>query len=59
MTALLSAGGKLIFAGFSLGIGFWMSKKLTNIIDEKLSLYDNSLITRLGKQMDLSNSQTS
>lgn len=44
---------KLISMGFCLGIGFWASKKLTNVVDEKLALYDQRNIERLAKEMNL------
>lgn len=45
---------KLISAGFCLGIGFWASKKLTNLVDEKLLIYDERKLKQLAKEMDLS-----
>lgn len=44
---VLAAAGKLIGAGACLGIGFWMSKKLTNVADEYLAYYDERRIARL------------
>lgn len=46
LTALATAG-KLVGAGVCLGIGFWASKKLTNIADEYLAYYDEKKIAKL------------
>ena len=51
-TALVA--GKLITAGFCLGIGFWASKKLTNLVDEKLFIYDKRKIKQLETEMGVS-----
>lgn len=40
MGAAAITAGKLIAAGACLGIGFWMSKKLTGIADYYLVLWD-------------------
>lgn len=45
---------KLISAGFCLGIGFWASKKLTNLVDEKLLIYDKRKIKQLEQEMNIS-----
>ena len=47
--------GKLLFSGIFLGIGFWASKKLTNLVDEKLILYDSRKLQQLAKEMGLDN----
>lgn len=51
VTALTTA--KLVGTGFCFGIGFWAAKKLTNVLDEKLALYDHKEIERLAKEMNL------
>jgi len=48
METLGIATAKLVAAGFCLGLGFWASRKLTNIIDEKLLLYDKRKLIELG-----------
>lgn len=45
--------GKLIAAGACLGIGFWASKKLTNLVDEKLLIYDKRKLKQLEAEMGL------
>ena len=52
-TAALTTA-KLVAAGFCLGLGFWASKKLTNIVDEKLKLYDGRYIRQLEQEMGVS-----
>ena len=46
-------GAALVAAGCCLGVGFWLSKKITNKIDEKLCLYDKRALARLEREMDL------
>ena len=38
-TAISFTAGKLVAAGFCLGLGFWMSKQFTNVADEYIALY--------------------
>jgi hypothetical protein len=38
---------KLISMGFSLGLGFWLSKKLSGLIDELLFLMNKKKIAQL------------
>jgi len=52
-TAALTTA-KLVTAGFCLGLGFWASKKLTNLVDEKLLIYDKRKIKQLEEEMGLS-----
>lgn len=49
----LAMTGKLVIGGFCLGIGFWGSKKLTNLIDQKLLEYDNRRLKKLSEEMNL------
>lgn len=55
MTVAATTAVKLISAGFCLGIGFWASKKLTNVIDEKLLMYDKRKLKQLEREMELNN----
>ena len=45
--------GKMIFSGACLGVGFWMSKKITNVMDEYLFMYDKRKLEQLSKEMNL------
>lgn len=47
------AAGKLIAYGTCLGIGFWVSKKLTNKVDEVLLKYDKRKLKQLEEEMNL------
>lgn len=47
------ATGKLVVYGFFIGVGFWASRKFTNLVDEKLILYDNRKLRQLAKEMQL------
>lgn len=38
---------QLLMAGFTLGIGFWASRKLTGFIDELLFTMDRKQLTEL------------
>jgi len=40
MTSVALTVGKLVAAGTCLGVGFWMSKKLTGVADYYLILWD-------------------
>jgi len=42
--------GKLVAFGFCLGIGFWASKKLTNVADEYLILWSKRRMEKLTKE---------
>lgn len=47
-TALLSLkAGQLVAVGACMGFGFWMSRKLTNKLDEVLLKYDKKEMERL------------
>ena len=46
-TLLSVSAGKLVFAGMCLGIGFWASKKLTNLADEYLLKLDKRKLEKL------------
>lgn len=44
---------KMVAAGFFLGLGFWASRKLTNLVDEKLFIYDKRKVNQLSEEMGL------
>lgn len=50
ITALGISALQLTGAGFCMGIGFWLSKKLTNKMDEKFLLYDKRALKELGME---------
>jgi hypothetical protein len=47
------AAVQLVSAGFCLGTGFWLSKKFTGVIDEKLLMYDERKLQQLKQEMEL------
>lgn len=44
---------KLVSYGVCLCIGFWIGKKITNKIDEKLLMYDRKTLQKLEQEMNL------
>lgn len=56
LTSTLIVGKQVITlmtSGACLGIGFWMSKKITNVMDEYLLMYDKRKLEQLSKEMNL------
>ena len=41
--------------GFFIGLGFYLSKKLTNIVDEKLLYYDQAKLKKIAEELIGSN----
>jgi hypothetical protein len=50
MDTLGIAFGKLVLSGFALGIGFYLSKKLTNKIDEFILMNSKDIESLLNQQ---------
>jgi len=45
--------GKLIAYGVCLGIGFWMARKLTNVADEYLMLWNESKMNKFAQEVEV------
>lgn len=45
-----AVAGKIVAYGALLGLGFWISKRITGYVDEKFMLYDYDLLDRVGRE---------
>ncbi len=52
IVAAIPKAGILVFSGCALGMGFWLSKKITNKIDE-LWLTTDSSLARIQQEIGL------
>jgi len=55
ITSLGVTAVKLVSYGFFIGLGFYLSKKLTNIVDEKLLYYDQAKLKKIAEELIGSN----